>query len=210
MELSLQKSYLVTRALVLELVTNRKGRGLRESTAAFFSVVDYFLLNFQEFKACRGQKFVLLWQSRRPKGRKQELCIHTYLCKILVAHWALPIHYSSSRAIFMVQIQTDQPVYGAPFEMPSQVFRGDSFKALILNQKAGESTFHRLWVCLQSVNILSQFLFPTKNKTLPPLCPFAASWLSRLLQRIFAWESVRSWSVMSSAHCHSQAQCRAG
>lgn len=104
----------------------------------------------------------------------------------------------------MVQIQTDQPGYETPFKMPPQAFRGDSFKALILNQKAGESTFHRLWGCLQLLNILPQFIFPTKNKTHPPLCPFAASWLSRLLQRLFAWESVRSWSVMSSAYCRSQ------
>lgn len=80
MELSLQKSYLVTQALVLELITNRKGKGLWESTAAFFSVVDYFLLNFQEFKACTGQNFVLLWQSRRPKGRKQGNFVFTHIC----------------------------------------------------------------------------------------------------------------------------------
>jgi len=42
-------------------------------------------------------------------------------------------------------MQNHQPVYEVPFETPSQVLQDDSFKALILNQKAEESTFHMLW-----------------------------------------------------------------
>lgn len=55
------------------------------------------------------------------------------------------------------------------------------------------------------LNIISQFLFPTKNQMLPLLCPFAASWPSRLQQRT-ASEAVRRWSVMSSTYCHSHRQ----
>lgn len=56
----------------------QEGRGLQENTVSFFSVVDYFPLNFQEFKTCTGQTFVLLWQSRRPKGRKQKNSAFTH------------------------------------------------------------------------------------------------------------------------------------
>lgn len=44
----------------------------------------------------------------------------------------------------MAEIQNGQPVYGAPFEIPPQVFQDNSFKLMILNQKARESIFHRL------------------------------------------------------------------
>lgn len=76
-----RKRVLVTWALGSGAYNGHEGQGpLRESTVAFFSVVDYFLLNFQEFKACIGQTFVLLRQSRRLKGRKQRNFVFTHIC----------------------------------------------------------------------------------------------------------------------------------
>lgn len=74
-------------------------------------MVDYFLLNVQEFKACTGQTFVLLWQSRRPKGRKQRNFVFTHIRVKYQLHVELyqPItvvqektHKLSPRAILMV------------------------------------------------------------------------------------------------------------
>lgn len=152
----------------------QEGRGLQESTVSFFSVVDYFPLNFQEFKACTGQTFVLLWQSRRPKGRKQKNCIHTYLHKIVTTELYQPITvlqekhtYSIPRVVFMVQMQNGQPVYGASFETPSQVFWEDSFKHLILNQKAQESASLRFWAAHNLWIYSPSFSFPPRTKHFP-------------------------------------------
>lgn len=129
-------------------------------------------------------------------------------------HWAQTTHDSSvretlySRDVFIVQMENGWPVYGAPFEMSPLAFRDDSFKVSDFKPENRRVHFPEALDCLQPLNILSQLLFPTKNKTVPLLCPFAASWLSRLLQQIFASEAVRRWSVTSSTYCHSCRQSR--